>query len=76
MSKNGVPSGPYFPVFNPSTGKYGPEKTPYLDFFHAVQIIETPQAPKYKTLTESKTELTYGGIIVVQIYQYLQNGKM
>ena len=23
-------------VFSPSTGKYGPEKTPYLDTFHAV----------------------------------------
>ena len=33
-----VPSffGPYFPVFSPNTGKYGPEKTPYLDTFHAV----------------------------------------
>ena len=31
-------SGPYFPisVFSPNTGKYGPEKTPYLDTFHAV----------------------------------------
>ena len=24
-----------FPVFSPNTGKYGPEKTPYLDTFHA-----------------------------------------
>ena len=23
-------------VFSPNTGKYGPEKTPYLDNFHAV----------------------------------------
>ena len=37
-------SGPYFPVFlvrilsvfSPNAGKYGPEKTPYLDTFHAV----------------------------------------
>ena len=43
-------SGPYFPVFglnteiygyeisvfSPNTGKYGPEKTPYLDTLHAV----------------------------------------
>ena len=29
-------SGPYFPVFSPNTGKYGPEKTPYLDTFHTV----------------------------------------
>ena len=26
----------YFSVFNPITGKYGPEKTPYLDTFHTV----------------------------------------
>ena len=35
MSKYRVFSGPYFPVFSPNTGKYGPEKTPYLDTFHA-----------------------------------------
>ena len=40
-----VISGSYFPVFglknylsvfSPNTGKYGPEITPYLDTFHAV----------------------------------------
>ena len=31
-------SGPYFPVFSPDTGKYGLEKTPYLDTFHTVQV--------------------------------------
>ena len=34
----GVSSDPYFPVFSPNTGKCGPEKTPYLDTFHEVQI--------------------------------------
>ena len=34
--KHGIFSGPYFPVFGLNTGKYGPEKTPYLDSFHAV----------------------------------------
>ena len=34
--KNGVVSGPYFPVFGLNTGKYGPAKAPYLDIFHAV----------------------------------------
>ena len=47
MSKYGDFSGPYFavfgrntqiPVFSPNTGKYGPEKTPYLDTFHAVRV--------------------------------------
>ena len=39
VSKYGVFSGPYFPVFSPNTGKYRPEKTPYLDTFHTVFII-------------------------------------
>ena len=34
VSKYGVISGPYFPVFSPNTGKYGPEITPYFDTFH------------------------------------------
>ena len=36
MSKYGVFSGPYFPVFRLNTGKYGREKPPSLDTFHAV----------------------------------------
>ena len=36
VSKYGVFSGLYHPVFISSAGKYGPEKTPYLDTFHAV----------------------------------------
>ena len=39
MPKYAVFSGPYFPVFSPNTGKYGPEKTPYLDSFYAVSHI-------------------------------------
>ena len=50
VSKYGVISGPYFPVFglntersnlsvfSPNTGKYGPEINPYLDTFHAVPL--------------------------------------
>ena len=29
----------YLSVFSPSAGKYGPEKTPYLDNFHAVKCL-------------------------------------
>ena len=36
VSKYEVISGPYFSVFSPNTGKYGPEITPYLDIFHTV----------------------------------------
>ena len=51
MSRYGVFSGPYFPIFGlntdiygvnlkfgRNTGKYGPEKTPYLDIFYTVKI--------------------------------------
>ena len=38
VSKYGVISGPYFPVFGLNTEKYGPEITPYLDTFYAVCI--------------------------------------
>ena len=35
VSKYGVFSGLYFPVFWLNTGKQGTEKAPYLDTFHA-----------------------------------------
>ena len=38
LSNYGVLSGPSFHVFSPNTGKYGPEKTLYLDTFHAVDL--------------------------------------
>ena len=30
----------YLTVFSPNGGKYGPEKTPYMDTFHAVITFE------------------------------------
>ena len=41
VSKYGVISGPYFPVFSPNTVKYGPEITPYLDTSRSVFLIES-----------------------------------
>ena len=38
VSKYGAFSGPHFPAFSPNTGKYGQEKTSYLDTFHAVSL--------------------------------------
>ena len=40
MSKYRVFSGPYFPVFSPNNGKYGPEKSPYLGTFRAVYTFK------------------------------------
>ena len=39
VSKYGVFSGLYFPVFSPGTGKYKPEKTPHLDTFHILKAL-------------------------------------
>ena len=36
VSKNEVFSGLFSSVFGLNTGKYEPEKTPYLDTFHVV----------------------------------------
>ena len=46
MPKYGVSFDPYFPAFSPNTGKYGLEKTPYLDNFHAVEV----SIPEYDLL--------------------------
>ena len=43
MSRYGDFSGAYFPVFSPKSGKYGPEKTPYLDNLHTADIDFTDE---------------------------------
>ena len=43
MSKYGVISGPYFPVFSQNTEDYGLEITPYLDTFYTVQAYLGPR---------------------------------
>ena len=45
--KYGVSSGPYLSVFSANAGKYGPEKTPYVDTFHAVSITSTELMESY-----------------------------
>ena len=51
VSKFGVFSGPYFPVFGLNAGKYGAEKTPFLDTFDTVR--EKTHSNKPPTLTKS-----------------------
>ena len=59
VSKYGVFSGPYFPVFSPNTGINGPEKTPYLDSFHAVLASQTiskaPALPVFECILSIHT---------------------
>ena len=53
--KKGVFSGPYFPVFSPNAGKYRPEKTPSLDTFHTLGVLEYLNICKFSenlTLTQ------------------------
>ena len=53
MSKYGVISGSYFPVFSPNTGKYGPEITPYLETFHPVSDSELESQHAVNTVFET-----------------------
>ena len=39
MSKYGIISCSYFPVFGVNTGKHGQEITPHFDIFHAMSVI-------------------------------------
>ena len=58
VSKYGVFSGSYFPVFSPNTGKYTPEKTPYLDTFHEVEKEQfgfSLSSTQYYQLNEGKS---------------------
>ena len=57
MSKYGVISGQYFPIFGLNTGRYGPEITPYFDTFHAVRMNLFPY-----TLGTSHSEVSEGNI--------------
>ena len=41
VSKYGVISGPYSPIFGLNTGEYGPEITSYLDTFRACIYLFT-----------------------------------
>ena len=40
VSRYGVFSGLFSPLFTSNTGKYGPEKIPYFDTFHAVNLFQ------------------------------------
>ena len=58
MSKDEVFSGPYFLAFSPNTGKYGPEKTPYLDTFHAMYFNPNAIMYNHKTITRNNFYFT------------------
>ena len=59
VSKYGVFSGPYFPVISRNMGKYGLEKTLYLDTFHAVNLLDIWILCKY-VIPKNNQNITAG----------------
>ena len=55
-------------AFSPNAGKYGPEKTPYLDIFHTAIFC----APRSVTITSIQrvTETTSGARDMICIYKF------
>ena len=85
MYKYGVFSGPYFPVFSPIAGKYGPEKAPYLDTFIAVQeklttfnyLVIIPQTEfSSKTLCPSESRVVHFLLFCLRPSKQLVEGKI
>ena len=81
MSKYGVISGPYYPVFGPQTGKYGPGKTLYLDTFHAVILSGDSPETKRKLYLSPKmlrkiTECESLGILQEKFYDGVSFSKV
>ena len=54
VSKHVVFFGLYFPVLSPNAGKYGPEKTPYLETFLAVKMFWNKVISKHKNKYPTK----------------------
>ena len=59
----------YLSVFSPNAGKYGPEKTPYLDTFNAVEDFQI-----WKNILHPSTKRQYGGsrlllLILISLFQ-------
>ena len=57
MSKYGVFSGPYFPVFSQNSVKIRTRKTPYLDTFtqcHSIKIVKMSSYKEKKTVKNQR----------------------
>ena len=80
LSKYGVISGSYFPAFelntrdtpyvsvvSPNAGKYGSEKTPYLDTFHAVTCATNDYSLE-------RTIMHFVSVTVKNNILYIRNG--
>ena len=56
---------PYLSVFSPNVGKYGPEKTPYLDTFHTVKVWQLSTGRII-----AKSFLSFCGIFMLQFRKH------
>ena len=77
MSKYGVISVPYFPVFSQNTGKYGPEINLYLDTFHAVEgnfvwWYSFCMTKFYLSILENVADILFGDAVVL-VSMYVAN---
>ena len=52
----------YLSIFSPNAGKYGPEKTPYLDIFHAVILARSYSQFAYTCSNSTITTLEKSSI--------------
>ena len=73
MTRYGVFSGTYFPVFGMNTGKYGPEETPYLNTFHSVLFTVTCLYLFTLTYPYLRCLCYYTNLIKLKIYGKYKN---
>ena len=61
-----LPLFTYLSVFSPNAGKYGPEKTPYLDTFHVVLISDLMRMSDCVTLHSIMNITMENGVIMAK----------
>ena len=73
VSKYHVFCGPYIPVFGLNSEKYGPEKAPYLETFHAVYSMSTVWTFHCK---ENKHDEYRGEDCMTNFFEFLREPTM
>ena len=83
VCKYGIFSGPYFPPFGLNTENYGPEKTPHLDTFRAVDLIWEDrlfQIFGLKTLKLLSPYFTWFGLVTLRFkafcFDFFENDNL
>ena len=70
-------NAPYLSVFSPNAGKYGPEKTPYLDSFHTANIsVNNFILKRLVTINFNRFCCLFRGFVLILVIFYLnKNGR-